>query len=276
MTDQDRTDILKAAARSGDGPLDLVETAMALARWRSHGVDLSWYRDHIAALIADVDQRVGTSPTVEEAAEALSQTMAQTFGYVGNSDNYDDLQNADLIRVMDRRKGLPVALGILYIAVARGAGWKADGLAFPGHFLIGLQVTGERLILDPFHGGVCRGPADLRALIKALYGPEGELRPTHYAPVSDIRILLRLADNMRVRLAEGGRTREALSVVDDMLLMAPESPWLMRERAILQINNGQITGAIETLTNLLASPQLDQQARHDAASLLEKVRTQLH
>ena len=51
---------------------------------------------------------------------------------------YDDPQNADLMAVIDRRRGLPVALGILYIHAARAAGLEASGLNTPDHFLLQL------------------------------------------------------------------------------------------------------------------------------------------
>lgn len=274
--DPEKVKILKGVAAAGDGPVDLVEAGMALAKWRNQGVDLGWYRDHLRALAGDVAKRLETPPDVREASAALAESLAHTYGYVGDTEHYDDVQNADLIRVIDRRRGLPVALSILYIAVARAQGWEAHGIGFPGHFMIALQIGGERAILDPFHGCAARGPADLRALVKGVLGPDGELKPAHYAAIPDVRMLLRLADNMRVRLAELGRTREALSVVGDMLLLAPGAPWLMREQAILSVKVGQFGQAIETLTALVADPALDAQARHDAASLLQKVRSQLN
>ena len=62
------------------------------------------------------------------------------FGYEGDRLTYDDPQNADLMAVIDRRRGLPVALGILYIHAARAGGFAAQGLHTPEPFL---------LLLDP-------------------------------------------------------------------------------------------------------------------------------
>jgi regulator of sirC expression with transglutaminase-like and TPR domain len=75
---------------------------------------------------------------------ALTQVMAEEHGYNGDRQHYDDLQNANLIRVIDRRRGLPVALGILYLHAARAQGWRAAGINFPGHFLIAVEHDGER------------------------------------------------------------------------------------------------------------------------------------
>src|SRR5258708_36332460 len=115
------------------------------------------------------------------------------------------------MRVIDRRKGLPVALGILYIHAARAQGWDMAGLAFPGHFLVRLQDAGTRLILDPFHGGKPREAAELRDLLKAITGNEAGLTPAHYAPVSDRDGLLRLQNNPKPRLIDSRQLGEAMA-----------------------------------------------------------------
>ena len=110
-------------------------------------------------------------------ARALNEIILLKHGYSGDELTYDDLQNANLMRVVDRRKGLPVALGILYLHAARAQGWDSVGLAFPGHFLIRLGEGAERLIIDPFHGGRICDAASLRELLKAMAGQDVELTP---------------------------------------------------------------------------------------------------
>ena len=127
--------------------------------------------------------------------------IASAYGYRGDSETYDDLQNADLARVIERRKGLPVALSILYLHVARAQGWEAEGLAFPGHFLIRVEIDGARHVLDPFNDGLVRA-AELRALLQRVLGPQAELSPEHFDPVPDRDVLLRLENNVRLRLAK--------------------------------------------------------------------------
>src|SRR3546814_8592275 len=51
-------------------------------------------------------------------SDVCSSDLAE-FGYHGDTESYDDPQNADLVRVIDRRMGLPVSLGVLYIHAAR-------------------------------------------------------------------------------------------------------------------------------------------------------------
>jgi regulator of sirC expression with transglutaminase-like and TPR domain len=112
-----------------------------------------------------VAEACGEGGGLEERCAALNRTIHARYGYEGDSATYDDLQNANLIRVIDRRKGLPIALGILYIHAARSHGWDIVGLSFPGHFLLRLDCAGERAILDPFHRGKIRDAGEMPAIV---------------------------------------------------------------------------------------------------------------
>ena len=48
-----------------------------------------------------------------------------------------------------RRTGIPISLSVVYLEVARRTGLHAEGINFPGHFL--LRCEGR--IVDAFHGG---------------------------------------------------------------------------------------------------------------------------
>jgi regulator of sirC expression with transglutaminase-like and TPR domain len=168
-----------------------------------------------------------------------------------------------------------VALGILYIHAARAQGWAVAGLHFPGHFMIRLDLGGERAVIDPFNGGVEPDVPDLRALMKATAGPDAELRPEHFAAAGNREILLRLQNNLKLRLLKDGKAERALAVIERTLLFAPDAVDLWREAALIHAhldNLGAAVGALERF--LAASP--DAQARHRAAALLQQIKSRLH
>ena len=167
------------------------------------------------------------------------------------------MQNANLLRVIDRRKGLPVALGILYLHVGRAQGWPMTGLNFPGHFLIRLGDGGERVVLDPFHAGIERPVGQMRELLKAVAGPDAELRPEHWAAVDDRDILLRLQNNIKLRHLRGDSVGRALEVLEGMLLIAPGDAMLWREAGLLNARIGNLAAAIEKLERFMDSPAPD-------------------
>jgi regulator of sirC expression with transglutaminase-like and TPR domain len=266
---------LRELGASGKSILPIAEAALALASFERPRVGPARYREHLQAFARDVGRHPGAAGDVAERARALNEILLLKYGYSGDALTYDDLQNANLMRVVDRRKGLPVALGILYMHAGRAQGWETVGLAFPGHFLIRLSDDPERLILDPFHGGRICTAAELRELLKATAGLDSELQTEHYAPVSDRDVLLRLQNNLKARLIQAEQYERAVMVAETMLMLAPDLAELWREAALLHTRLGNMRSAAAALEQVvLRAP--DDMARHQAAAMLQQLRSKLN
>jgi len=276
FTDRTGADaFLQALPAYGEGHWPIGAAALALA-WRDRPrVDLARYHRHLDALAAEVAQTASGARSAEERRAALTAVIGDRYGYEGDTLTYDDLQNANLMRVIDRRKGLPVALGILYLHAARAQGWDAAGLAFPGHFLLLLADGGERLILDPFERGRARGAAELRDLLKAIAGNAAELEPAHYAAIGDRDVLLRLQNNLKLRLIESQSLAPALAVIEGMLLFAPDHGGLWREAGLVHAELGNLRAAVGALERSLTLAG-EEGARRRTASLLQRLKARLN
>ena len=266
---------LRELGAAGSPVLPIGEAALALASFERPRVGLSRYRQHLVALARDVGRHAGAAGDLAARAQALNEIILLKYGYSGDELTYDDLQNANLMRVVDRRKGLPVALGILYLHAARAQGWDSVGLGFPGHFLIRLGEGAERLILDPFHGGRICDAAMLRELLKAMAGQDVELTSEHYAPVADRDVLLRLQNNLKSRLLQAGRQEQAVRVVDTMLLLAPELAELWHESGILHARIGNMLASVNALEEFVRRAP-EGMARHQAAAFLQQLKSKLN
>ena len=75
------------------------------------------------------------------------------MGFEGATDNYYDPRNSFLCDVIDRRTGIPISLSVLYLEVSRRVGVLAQGVNFPGHFLVRVAIEDAWLFLDPFSRG---------------------------------------------------------------------------------------------------------------------------
>ncbi len=275
MTDWAR-DLLTALADQGDQPVDLAEAALAFAGLDRIDFDPSPARQHLSVLARDLAAHHALQPdSVATRAASLRSVICDRFGYRGDKTHYDDLRNARLPDVIERRCGLPVALGILFLHAGRAQGWPMAGLAFPGHFLIRLDGPDGRVILDPFHGGSEPSAADLRRLLRATAGEAAELKPEHYAAVPDRSILLRLQNNLKLRLVQTDRIGDALGIVDAMLLVAPEVAELWRERALMSGHEGNLVAALAAGDQFLARAT-DPTERHAMATLMQRLRARLH
>jgi len=272
ITDGPRAQLAQAGELPDD-KLDLAELALAFAALDRPRVGLDWYRDHLELLCDEVANvaRQRDDGGVGEAVSALSGVIAMRYGYQGDMLSFDDLQNANLMRVIDRRKGLPVSLAILYMHTGRSQGWTLSGLNFPGHFLVRLDRAGERVIFDPFNGGMIRTPTDLRDLLKSVAGIEAELEPDHYATVSDRDVLIRLQSNIKIRHVQAERYDAALETLQTLLLLAPNEPALWHEAGLLNAQTGNVAAAITALEHVLTLGLTNQDA-HRTATLLQRLK----
>ncbi len=261
-----------------DATINLADAALILAALDRPRVNLARYHHHLDELARDAAVAAAKDPggeTLDQRIAILNETLRGRHGYEGDELTYDDLQNANLMRVIDRRKGLPVALAILYLHTARTQGWTIEGLNFPGHFLLRLEQDGERAILDPFRGETVRGTPALRGLLKTSLGEEAELKPHHTAPLGNRAILLRLQNNIKLRLVEQRRPQDALEILDTMLMLAPRDAALWREAGILHGHLENLRAALLAFEQVLDLADVEP-LRHEAAGFIQKIRARLN
>jgi len=273
---------LAAIGGSNDGDIDLGLAALVLAAIDRPGVSHGRYLRHLEQLAEDVRAYVGGAggdapPALDLRIEALVQVIARRFGYGGTEETFDDLDAANLMRVIDGRTGLPVALGILFIQTARALGWPISGLDFPGRFLVRLEVGNERRVIDPFAGGRIIETQDMRDMFKAVAGNHVELEPKHYRAMGNRDILLRLQNNIKARLLRASRFDDVIEVLEAMVLFAPDHAELWHELGMLNARLDHVVAAIEALEqHLRLSPGMGADVRYNTSRLLQELRQRLN
>ena len=266
---------LRAIGADGSRTVDIMDAALALASFDAPTEGLPNYRQHLADMSRDIGIALGGDNSGQSRVAALAHVVFSLYGYRGDTESYDDLQNANMIRVIDRRKGLPVALGILLIHLARQQGWQMAGIDFPGHFLLRLDAPDTRLIVDPFHDGAILDAPALRALLKAMTGRDAELEARHYEIIGDIDVLLRLQNNIKLRLIQAQRVEEACGIVDTMLMLRPTDPRLWRESGLLNAHIGRVRTALAALETYIDG-ETEEKPRLEAEALIRELRGALN
>ena len=231
-----------------DAAIDLTGACLALGALERPWQSLDREVGHLARLAEDL-RRAAPAAGLPPAgrAEAIAGVLHGRHDYRGDRESYDDLRNANLLAVIERRRGLPIALSILWLHLARAMDWPAEGVNFPGHFLVRLSDGPERLMVDPFDGGRTVGTEGLRGLLKLVEGDAAELKPHHYAPASNRDILLRLQNNIKLRQIQAGRLDDARTTVERMLLYAPGRAALWHALGVLNAETGRPKAALDAL-----------------------------
>jgi regulator of sirC expression with transglutaminase-like and TPR domain len=258
---------LREAISSKDADIDLAETALLLSALDDPSVDLVPYRQHLDVLASDIGAMTRPGSGLMECIDTLRVAVYTTHGYSGDRRSYNDIENANLIRVIDRRRGIPVSLGIICIHAWRVQGWSAVGIHSPGHFLIQVSTTGELAILDPFHQARLLDESNLHERFTAVQEDSTENSMNGVVPVSNREILLRLQNNIRIRARQRGDTALALRTTESMLVLAKDAPVFRLEIAALKAKAGEIKAALSDIESLLDSHGAEE--LHEQAELLQ-------
>jgi regulator of sirC expression with transglutaminase-like and TPR domain len=241
----DPREALKAIGQLADAEIDIGNAALQLARVDAPDADWRAAARHLSDIAHGAVTCASAMDTEDlpARAAALAALLGGEFGYAGDLRTYDDPANANLIRVTERRRGLPVALGVIWLHAARAAGWGSHGLDFPAHFLVALEGHKTQVVVDVFNGGAVMSARELRALLKRVEGEKAELRPGLLQPMSTRRVLLRLQNNIVTRRLESGDLRGGLQCTRDMLLIAPDQAELWRQAGIMNQRLEQVAAA---------------------------------
>lgn len=273
---------LRRAGQLPDDALDVGHVALLLAARDRPGLLLTPYQDHLEELVQAARKALGNGEHAAMpcgvTAGLLSGVLSGGFNYLGDAETYDDPRNANLAHVIDRRKGLPVTLGILYIHVASRLGLEIAGLNFPGHFVLRLRCADEALILDPFNGGQVLSSADLLSILRRAEGPEARLTPDRCEAVSTRDILLRLENNILGRAIRANDLARARDVVSRMIWFAPMRAGLRFELGRLEVHTGHMGAAAEAFSICmdLAASEGDGRMASMAEEALRRLKARLN
>jgi regulator of sirC expression with transglutaminase-like and TPR domain len=144
----------------------------------------------------DLQQRVSSGLPMLPVSE-LAQPLLRRLNDLGFAqDDFTPLrpQAALIDKVLERRRGQPLALGMIALELAKGLEIPMVGVNFPGHFL--LRVPGADHLLDPC-GGRRLYPNDCRELLHRQYGPNMKLSAEHLVTAEPVQMLQRLSRNLR-------------------------------------------------------------------------------
>lgn len=171
--------------------------------------------DRLAGQLAD-DCRGASTETAR--LQRTLQFFYAKQGFAGNVHAYHDPENSYLHRVIATRRGIPITLAVLFAELARHVGLEAEGVAFPGHFLLRVDLHEGMVVIDPFTGSsLDRDELERRA---APYGTGVERL---LGPASARQILIRMLNNLQAIHAGHGDTERLAKVEERLRVLQGES-----------------------------------------------------
>lgn len=207
------------------------DVAILLAKEANPTLDEHALRRSVDGLGAEALIRRGLRSSAERDGRILAELLFEELGFEGDRDDYYDPQNSYLDKVMERRRGIPISLSVLTMAVGHRAGIDVEGVGFPGHFLV--RVGGPSGVYqDPFNGGELLDGHGLRALAAQFLGAEMALHPSYLQPVDCHTIAIRMLANLKNAHRRRGDYARAMLACDHLVELT-QAPEHRRDRGLL-------------------------------------------
>jgi len=247
---QIRTQFAGMVARSEE-QVDLAEATLLIAAEEYPHLDIGEYLDRIRRMADRVKDQVSLELDPLKLVEGLNDYLFKEEGFRGNSEDYYDLKNSFLNEVIDRRKGIPISLSILYMEIA----WRLElplvGVGLPGHFIVKYETADRKILIDPFHRGVLLSEEDCQRTLDRIYAEKIAFHRGLLTPMTKRSILARTLNNLKGIYLHRKDFPRALGVVERLLLIHPHSPTELRDRGLIYGQMNKIPQAIADLRGYL-------------------------
>ncbi|HEU5080147.1 MAG TPA: transglutaminase-like domain-containing protein [Opitutaceae bacterium] len=172
---------------------ELETGALLLSRTVFPGIDIGSCCELLDEMAARCRELIAEPMTAREKCRVLNRVLFHEYGFRGNYEHYTDPLNSFIDQVLERRKGIPISLSIVYLLVAHRIGLNLEPVGLPGHFVIGCYVEDAPFFVDAFEQGAFRTPEELFTLLRVQ---QIEPKETDLAPTPVREVLCRCCRNL--------------------------------------------------------------------------------
>ncbi|MBO1518853.1 SirB1 family protein [Oceanisphaera pacifica] len=203
--------------------LDVVESLYGLAERDQAEVALFALEQELARHFAEQEQITGHD---------LLAAVFGPLGFAGDWERFFSVDNCVISEVLSRRRGIPVTLAIVLLYLCERFNIHAEGIGFPGHFLVRIGEGEHSEIIDPFTGKALTRDK-MKLMLRGARGNLATLKPVHLAQVSPSEILTRLLNVSKGAFIHHQQLEQALMCCELLLKLKPDCPFERRDRGFL-------------------------------------------
>jgi regulator of sirC expression with transglutaminase-like and TPR domain len=216
-----------------DAELHLMRAALLIAADEYPEFDLPHYIATLDAWGDDIGRRVRPDASVAVRLRQLNRFLFDELGFSGNVTDYYDPRNSYMHEVLERRRGIPITLSVLYMDIGRRLGLELVGVSFPGHFLVKLPYGGGQVVIDPYHRGISLTAEDLMRRLQDLFDRDIDSPAPFLSAASNKHILSRMLLNLKSIYQSQGNAEKTIAVITKILAVNPGLAYEYRDRGLL-------------------------------------------
>ncbi len=243
------TEFRKLLTRRSD--VDVTTAALELARDAFPDLDFSVVYRWLDERAAELTGPLARAKSDTEAIREIGYCLAGKHGLTGHPDCYDNAESSFLHKVIEQRRGLPISLSVVYMAVAERAGWTLEGVSTPRRFLTRFEAGAGPIFVDAFAGGEVLTLDECVDRLQSVAGlTPGEVLPTLDA-ASPRTIILRMLNNLKALHARLGNWEAAWVTQNRLVALQPAVYAERRDLALIASKTNRAGKAVEQLESCL-------------------------
>ncbi|MGN6666788.1 MAG: SirB1 family protein [Trinickia sp.] len=237
-----------------DDSLPLTEAAISLAQDAYPDLDLEGVLAELDELALRLRRRLPQGADLTERIGALNRFFFRELGFAGNLNDYYDPDNSHLNVVLKRRRGIPIALAVLYLELGEQIGVPVKGVSFPGHFLLRITLPEGDVMLDPTTGQSLSESQMVDMLEPYISHTEQSVSNALrmlLQPATPREIVARMLRNLKAVYLQSERWQRLLSVQQRLVVLLPGSIEEVRDRGFAYARLDYLRPALEDLERYL-------------------------
>ncbi len=261
-----------------DEHFPLLEAAVSLAMDEYPDLDVQQVLGDVDQLLARLKRRLPADAPALQKLRSLNQFFFHDLGFAGNVNDYYDPDNSYVNAVLKTRRGIPITLAVLWLELASGLGLNARGVAFPGHFMVKVNMPKGQVVIDPFSGQSLSRDELAGRLVpyKPRTGREEDLDMPiglYLQSATPRDIIGRMLRNLKDIHKNQEDWQRLIAVEDRLIVLQPDAWTEYRDRGLAWAVQGQADRAVLDLEKYLAMAE-DAQDLDAVASRLAQLRHQ--
>jgi regulator of sirC expression with transglutaminase-like and TPR domain len=227
-----------------DADFHLLEAAASIAQDEEPMLDIQEVLDSCDALLVRLNRRLkGVSEPLKKLS-TLNQFFYSELGFSGNANNFYAPENSYLNEVLRTRKGIPISLAVIWLELAQALDLQAEGVCFPGHFLVKVTVPEGLIVMDPLTGESMglENLSERLSLFRSHLGAAEDMEPPlglFLQPATPRDIVTRMLRNLQEIFKSQEDWQRLIPVLDRLVVLQVDSPSDRRDRGMALIQAGQ-------------------------------------
>jgi regulator of sirC expression with transglutaminase-like and TPR domain len=227
-----------------DADFHLLEAAASIAQDEEPMLDIQEVLDSCDALLVRLNRRLkGVSEPLKKLS-TLNQFFYSELGFSGNANNFYAPENSYLNEVLRTRKGIPISLAVIWLELAQALDLQAEGVCFPGHFLVKITVPEGLIVMDPLTGESMglENLSERLSLFRSHLAAAEDMEPPlglFLQPATPRDIVTRMLRNLQEIFKSQEDWQRLIPVLDRLLVLQADSPSDRRDRGMALIQAGQ-------------------------------------